>query len=121
MFCAAASSSMADAQAPPRSLPPLPGPLCAQARSPPVRASNAFAAIAVLSLFVGACGERKAPEGISILWVQPLRDHPVHKLMQAGFLQRCKEKGYTCEVVGNPSATSFDVPATIPLADAALA
>jgi ribose transport system substrate-binding protein len=74
-----------------------------------------------VSLLLPGCGERNAQEGISILWVQPLRDHPVHKLMQAGFLQRCREKGYTCEVVGNPSATSFDVPATIPLADAALA
>lgn len=56
-----------------------------------------------------------------LLWVQPLRDHPVCKLMQAGFLNRCKELGYTCEVVGNPSATTLDVAATIPLAEAALA
>lgn len=56
-----------------------------------------------------------------LLWVQPLRDHPVCKLMQAGFLNRCKELGYTCEVVGNPSATTMDVAATIPLAEAALA
>lgn len=56
-----------------------------------------------------------------LLWVQPLRDHPVCKLMQAGFLKRCEELGYTCEVVGNPSATTLDVAATIPLAEAALA
>jgi ribose transport system permease protein len=56
-----------------------------------------------------------------LLWVQPLRDHPVCKLMQAGFLNRCEELGYTCEVVGNPSATTLDVAATIPLAEAALA
>jgi ribose transport system substrate-binding protein len=56
-----------------------------------------------------------------LLWVQPLRDHPVCKLMQAGFLHRCKELGYECEVVGNASATSLDVAATIPLAEAALA
>lgn len=56
-----------------------------------------------------------------LLWVQPLRDHPVCKLMQAGFLNRCEELGYTCEVVGNPSATNLDVAATIPLAEAALA
>jgi ribose transport system substrate-binding protein len=55
-----------------------------------------------------------------LLWVQPLRDHPVCKLMQAGFLNRCKELGYTCEVVGNASATTLDVAATIPLAEAAL-
>jgi len=57
----------------------------------------------------------------SILWVQPMRDHPVHRLMQAGFLAKCKELGYTCEVVGNPSATNYDAPASIPLAEAALA
>ncbi|MCX5494066.1 substrate-binding domain-containing protein [Kaistia dalseonensis] len=57
----------------------------------------------------------------TILWVQPLRDHPVHKLMQAGFLDECKKLGYTCEIVGNPSASTWDVPATLPLAEAALA
>ncbi|MBN8995290.1 MAG: substrate-binding domain-containing protein [Rhizobiales bacterium] len=57
----------------------------------------------------------------AILWVQPMRDHPVHRLMQAGFLAKCKELGYTCEVVGNPSATNYDAPASIPLAEAALA
>jgi ribose transport system substrate-binding protein len=40
--------------------------------------------------------------------------------MQAGFLNRCKELGYTCEVVGNASSTQLDVAATIPLAEAAL-
>lgn len=57
----------------------------------------------------------------SLLWVQPMRDHPVHRLMQAGFLAKCKELGYQCEVVGNPSATNYDVAASIPLAEAALA
>ena len=41
--------------------------------------------------------------------------------MQAGFLDECKKLGYTCEVVGNPSATNYDVAASIPLAEAALA
>jgi ribose transport system substrate-binding protein len=59
--------------------------------------------------------------GKNILWVQPMRDHPVHRLMQAGFLAKCKELGDTCEVVGNPSATSYDVSASIPLAEAAMA
>jgi ribose transport system substrate-binding protein len=40
--------------------------------------------------------------------------------MQAGFLHRCRELGDVCEVVGNASATSLDVAATIPLAEAAL-
>jgi ribose transport system substrate-binding protein len=85
-----------------------------------VRASSALVGVVLLCLLLAGCRERDAQEGVSILWVQPLRDHPVHKLMQAGFLQRCEDKGYTCDVVGNPSATSFDVSATIPLADAAL-
>ena len=33
--------------------------------------------------------------GKNILWVQPMRDHPVHRLMQAGFLAKCKELGDT--------------------------
>jgi ribose transport system substrate-binding protein len=57
----------------------------------------------------------------ALLWVQPMRDHPVHRLMQAGFLDECKKLGYKCEIVGNPSATNYDVAATIPLAEAALA
>src|SRR5258708_3611632 len=56
-----------------------------------------------------------------LLWVQPMRDHPVHRLMQQGFLDKCKELGYTCEVVGNPSATKWDVAGTLPLAEAAIA
>jgi ribose transport system substrate-binding protein len=63
----------------------------------------------------------RADNGKSILWVQPMRNHPVHKIMQAGFLQRCKQIKLTCEVVGNPSATVYDVEATLPLAEAALA
>ena len=57
---------------------------------------------------------------INLLWVQPMKDHPVHRLMQAGFLDRCKELNYKCEVVGDPSATNWDIPATLPLAEAAL-
>lgn len=60
-------------------------------------------------------------EAKNILWVQPMRDHPVHRLMQAGFLAKCKELGDTCEVVGNPSATTWDVSASLPLVEAAMA
>jgi len=59
-------------------------------------------------------------QSVKLLWVHPMKDHPVHRLMQAGFLNKCKELGYQCEVVGNPSATELDVPATLPLAEAAL-
>jgi len=58
--------------------------------------------------------------GKNLLWVQPMRDHPVHKLMQAGFLDRCKALGFWCEVVGNAGATTYDVAGSIPLAEAAL-
>jgi ribose transport system substrate-binding protein len=59
--------------------------------------------------------------GKTMLWVQPMRDHPVHRLMQQGFLDKCKELGDTCEIVGNPSATNWDVAGSLPLAEAAIA
>jgi len=58
---------------------------------------------------------------ISILWVQPLFTHPVHKIMQAGFIAACKDLDYKCDLVGNPSATSYDITASIALAEAAIA
>lgn len=74
----------------------------------------------LLTASFGATGAVQA-EDIHLLWVQAMKDHPVHRLMQAGFLDKCKELGYICEVVGDPSATNWDIPATIPLAEAALA
>jgi ribose transport system substrate-binding protein len=74
-----------------------------------------IAAIAMLA----ATGISQA-NGKKLLWVQPMRDHPVHRLMQQGFLDKCKELGYTCEIVGNPSATQWDVPGSLPLAEAAI-
>lgn len=74
-----------------------------------------FAAVAMASVTGLAAAQEK-----SLLWVQPMRDHPVHRLMQQGFLDKCKELGYTCEVVGNPSATNWDVAGTLPLAEAAI-
>ncbi|WP_055047898.1 sugar ABC transporter substrate-binding protein [Devosia sp. A16] len=68
---------------------------------------------------LGTAGASSAQE-VKLLWVQAMKDHPVHRLMQAGFLDKCKELGYTCEVVGDPSATNWDIPATLPLAEAAL-
>ena len=68
---------------------------------------------------LGTAGASYAQE-VNLLWVQAMKDHPVHRLMQAGFLDKCKELGYTCEVVGDPSATNWDIPATLPLAEAAL-
>jgi len=76
-----------------------------------------------VSMGMAACGgstDTGTQGGTNLLWVHPMKDHPVHRLMQAGFLNKCKELGYHCEVVGNPSATALDVPATIPLAEAAL-
>jgi ribose transport system substrate-binding protein len=59
--------------------------------------------------------------GKNLIWIQPLRAHPVHRLMQAGFLYECKILGYHCDIVGNDSATVVDIPQTIALADAAMA
>lgn len=80
---------------------------------------TAFAAAAVAAS-LGSASLAQAAD-IHLLWVQAMKDHPVHRLMQAGFLNKCKELGYTCEVVGDPSATNWDIPATLPLAEAALA
>jgi ribose transport system substrate-binding protein len=53
-----------------------------------------------------------------LLWVQPLRNNPVHKIMQGGFLSECRRLGYSCEIVGSEE---LDMPATAPLVDAVLA
>ncbi|MBL8595493.1 MAG: sugar ABC transporter substrate-binding protein [Devosia sp.] len=74
---------------------------------------------AALVAGLGTAGASYAQD-VNLLWVQAMKDHPVHRLMQAGFLDKCKELGYTCEVVGDPSATNWDIPATLPLAEAAL-
>ncbi len=81
-----------------------------------VRAS--LVAAAIVTSF-GTAGLAEASD-VHLLWVQAMKDHPVHRLMQAGFLNKCKELGYSCEVVGDPSATNWDIPATLPLAEAAL-
>ncbi|TIT58322.1 MAG: sugar ABC transporter substrate-binding protein, partial [Mesorhizobium sp.] len=75
---------------------------------------------ALVAATVATSGLARAAD-VHLLWVQAMKDHPVHRLMQAGFLNKCKELGYTCEVVGDPSATNWDIPATLPLAEAALA
>ena len=81
---------------------------------------HALLGATVLTASFGAASAVQAAD-IHLLWVQAMKDHPVHRLMQAGFLDKCKELGYICEVVGDPSATNWDIPATIPLAEAALA
>jgi ribose transport system substrate-binding protein len=57
----------------------------------------------------------------SILFVQPMKDHPVHRLMQAGLMAECKKLGFHCKVVGNASASNWDDVGTLPLVDAELA
>src|SRR5260370_29571304 len=88
--------------------------------TPKRRGFALLAAIGAAGAVLAATGPAAAA-GKHILWVQPMRDHPVHRLMQAGFLAKCKELGDICEVVGNPSATNYDVSASIPLAEAAMA
>lgn len=58
--------------------------------------------------------------GKHLLWVQPMRAHPVHKIMQAGFLSECKKLGYSCDIVGNDSSSKVDIPASISLAQTAM-
>lgn len=58
--------------------------------------------------------------GKHLLWVQPMRAHPVHKIMQAGFLSECKKLGYSCDIVGNDSASKIDIPASMSLAQTAM-
>ncbi|MFY8030199.1 MAG: sugar ABC transporter substrate-binding protein, partial [Devosia sp.] len=81
--------------------------------------AKALLGVAALIAGIGTVGAGYAAD-VNLLWVQAMKDHPVHRLMQAGFLDKCKELGYTCEVVGDPSATNWDIPATLPLAEAAL-
>ncbi len=77
------------------------------------------AAILAALALTAATGISQA-NGKKLLWVQPMRNHPVHRLMQQGFLDKCKELGYTCDIVGNPSATQWDVAGSLPLAEAAI-
>jgi ribose transport system substrate-binding protein len=63
-------------------------------------------------------GDAAAGDKGKLLWVQPMRNHPVHRIMQGGFLSECRRLGYECEIVG---AEALDMPATAPLADAILA
>lgn len=81
--------------------------------------ARALLGAAALIAGIGTVGASYAAD-VNLLWVQAMKDHPVHRLMQAGFLDKCKELGYACEVVGDPSATNWDIPATLPLAEAAL-
>lgn len=94
------------------------------ARHPSRLAAALVLAAAVAGLVAGAlttsAGAGRAATKGNLLWVQPLRDHPVHRLMQAGFMSECKRINWHCEIVGNPSATDFDVPASVALAEAAL-
>jgi ribose transport system substrate-binding protein len=104
---------------------------------------NALGLLAIAALALTACGSgsqstetsavptaaapSSAPAveemaaGTSVLWVQPMLQHPVHRIMQAGFEAKCKELALTCEIVGNPSATNYDVAASVTLAESAMA
>lgn len=83
------------------------------------RGATVFLAAVVATSLTGVATAQD--EETNLLWVQPMRDHPVHRLMQQGFLDKCEELGYACEIVGNPSATNWDIAGTLPLAEAAIA
>ena len=82
--------------------------------------SGLFRAALEASAFAALLGSASASiaEDKALLWVQPMPDHPAHRLMQAGFLAKCNELGYICQVVGHPASYTF---ASTPLAEAALA
>ena len=87
-------------------------------------ATVAAFALAVPAIFVGtsanaATSYKGRPK--SILFVQPMKDHPVHRLMQAGLLAECKKQKFYCKVVGNASASNWDDVGSLPLVDAELA
>ena len=42
---------------------------------------------------MGLAGAARADDQIRLLWGQAMREHPVHRLMQGGFLEKCKELG----------------------------
>ena len=87
-------------------------------------ATVAAFALAAPAIFVGtsanaATSYKGRPK--SILFVQPMKDHPVHRLMQAGLLAECKKQKFYCKVVGNASASNWDDVGSLPLVDAELA
>jgi ribose transport system substrate-binding protein len=69
----------------------------------------------------GAANSGTTGKTIKLLWVQPMFTHPVHKIMQAGFQAGCDANHYECTLVGNPSATNYDITASVTLAKAAMA
>jgi len=50
--------------------------------------------------------------------IQFLKGHPVHRLMQLGFEEGCKSRGYECDMLLTDSTSAVDM---IPLAEQALA
>src|SRR4051794_37329020 len=85
-------------------------------------AAAAMAAVCGATATASATTTRgSAASQVKMMWLQPLRNHPVHRIMQAGFLAECKRLGAKCEIVGNPSATQWDVPSSLSLAGAAMA
>lgn len=73
-------------------------------------ATQAPAAQAPVAQNAGASSKR-------LLWVQPLKGHPVHQLTQIAFMEGCAKAGYTCEVIGTEK---WDVQATVDLVEAAM-
>lgn len=100
----------------------------AQGRGRPSPRHRAIGAVVGVAALAGLLVYTMRPSPVplqparkSMLWVNPLRDHPVSRIWQAGFLAKCRELDMACEIVGNASATKLDVAATIPLAQAAMA
>src|SRR3990172_2103292 len=100
---------------------------------------NIFAVLMVLALILAACAKQpaatteapaaqpEAPEAKTeapaaktpkLAMIQFLKGHPVHRLMQLGFQEGCKDLGYECDMLLTDSTSAVDM---IPLAEQALA
>lgn len=72
-----------------------------------------FASVILLSSNALAGGEDK-----SLALIQVIKGHPVHHIVQLGFLEKAKELGYKAEVVGTDDFNDAD---TVSLGEASLA
>jgi len=98
----------------------------------------AIALLVILSMVIAACGSTSEPtkevvapveapaaaetqppaKPYRLALIQFLKGHPVHRLMQLGFQEGCKDMGYQCDMLLTDSTSPVDM---IPLAEQALA
>ncbi len=72
-----------------------------------IRSSSFLSLVVILiaSAFCVSCNRSSAQSHVKkFYWVQAVRGHPVHRITQAGFREKCKELGYDCEIIGPDSS-----------------